>query len=220
MRTFFVTYGDEHFQQSKARIIQQALAMSFDDARAYGPDDVSIPINRFTRGGGFCIWKPQVVKMTLDRMQDGDVLAYADSGCTLNIQAKDRLMQYFQCKNGVFFRSPQAYENIYTKEDIFQHYQVPDDVRTSEMIAATAFVLRKTPESIRLVDDWNSAPMHLFTDQFVHPNKPPFRDIRYDQSILSVLLKLKNDPSPFDIIADETWPLLPSFPMQASRIRN
>lgn len=210
----FVTYGDEKYSNSKKRIVAEASPF-FDEIHVYGPSDVEMSTSKQTRGGGYWIWKPRIIKDALERMKDGEVLVYADSGCTINASAHNRLKEYLNTKCGLFFQLEHL-EKFYTKEDVFKYFSAPA-MKETPMIMATSFVLRKTPESVQLVDAWCSVPEILFTDAYTHANDSCFIDHRHDQSILSVLVKL--NPDPFTVIKDETWPFFPQFPIHATRIR-
>lgn len=35
------------------------------------------------KGAGYWVWKPKIVQITLEKMNDGDLLLYADTGCEL-----------------------------------------------------------------------------------------------------------------------------------------
>lgn len=51
-------------------------------------------LNRFTRGFGYWMWKSYVTKRLLAKIEEGDILFYADAGCTLNKEGKDRFNEY------------------------------------------------------------------------------------------------------------------------------
>ena len=40
---------------------------------------------------GFWLWKPFIIKKTMENMNDGDVLLYLDCGCELDNNKKDDL---------------------------------------------------------------------------------------------------------------------------------
>ena len=62
-----ISYGDQKFQQSKKRLLKQALTTGwFDSVTLYGPEDLSpdfrsrfADILAYPKGGGYWIWKAQ-----------------------------------------------------------------------------------------------------------------------------------------------------------------
>jgi hypothetical protein len=44
------------------------------------------------RGYGYMLWKPYIIKKTMEHMKDGDILLYLDCGCELNNNKKDELL--------------------------------------------------------------------------------------------------------------------------------
>lgn len=45
----------------------------------------------YRRGYGYWKWKSYLVKQQFEKMEDGDILIYADAGCDYNAKAIDRL---------------------------------------------------------------------------------------------------------------------------------
>lgn len=62
----FISYGDERFSESLARMKRQARQLGlFDKVIAYTPDDLPMcikgsPLFTYTRGGGYWLWKPSL----------------------------------------------------------------------------------------------------------------------------------------------------------------
>jgi hypothetical protein len=212
---YFITYGDQKFVNSKKRICHEASSL-FDVVIPYGPEDTSIEVNNNVRGGGFWLWKRQIVKKTLSIMNDGDLLLYCDAGCTINPD-RYRLQEYFDMTEHMLFFKLGHQEKLWTKEDAFHYFSSPDEHRESVQILATAFIIKKTPESVQFVDTWCDVPYQLFTDTCVLPNCADFRDHRHDQSVLSLLVK--NNQGVCVCLEDETWPVDARFPINATRKR-
>ena len=102
----FISYGDSKFEKSKKRISEEAQQFGvFDTIKIYSPQDLDKDfLNKYNEimsqpiGGGFYIWKLQVVKQSLKDISDGDFLIYLDSGCRLNIKGKDRFNEFWSTK--------------------------------------------------------------------------------------------------------------------------
>ena len=86
----FVTYGNAHYAIAREKICNASRALGyFDSHHCASPDDLpseftsrNAAILRLSRGGGYFLWKPQVILSALADMGWGDVLLYADAGST------------------------------------------------------------------------------------------------------------------------------------------
>ena len=100
MKRIFIAYADGSMAYSLKRIGRQARRLKFfDEVILYTPDDLSDelkahPLMQHSRGGGYWIWKPWLIKKTLDEHAQGDIVVYADAGCTLRRSPEwDRLFK-------------------------------------------------------------------------------------------------------------------------------
>ena len=160
------------------------------------------------RGYGYWLWKSYLVKNQLKSMNEGDVLVYADSGCTLNINGKARLIEYIDmCKNHesgiVSFQLPHI-EHNWTKNDIIQHLNASNEIISSGQLVGGIFVIRKCKTTVELVAKWyeTCCCYNLINDTpSLTPNHPTFVENRHDQSIWSILRKQNGSV----ILSDETY---------------
>jgi hypothetical protein len=214
MKKIFVTFGDgsDDLKNAAIRLRNEALSSGFfDDVimgnLAYLKENCSLDylaninfIKNNTRGLGYWIWKPIILRHVLDKVNYGDLIFYSDAGCELSTKARSHFK--FLCKlakknEGLFFRLPHL-ENAYTKADIFN-----DDIFKGQLngednqVQATFFLLHKTIKNIHLIDDWYSLAVknnyHYIDDSPSElSNHISFIENRHDQSILSCLIKLNN----------------------------
>jgi hypothetical protein len=131
---YFFSYGDSKYVQSKQRIRQEAISMGFDEVSVYGPENLpkefiekTVPHLLQPRGAGYWLWKSHFLKSTFDRMNDGDYCIYADAGCHININGKQRLEEYLEMIKeddcGVMsFEITGLTESMYTNEKVFEHF--------------------------------------------------------------------------------------------------
>ncbi len=185
--------------------------------------------NRF--GFGYYIWKYQNVLQTLETLDDGDLLLYADAGCELNPQGLPRLHDYFELvkndKQGlvVFELKDEHYEHYeykWTKGEIFDFYNVRNkkEITDTIQILATCFFVRKSPTTIHffkslMADICNN--IKLITNETSRtPNLLGFKDARNDQSMFSINCKIMECTT----LPDETYPINQmDKPIWASRRR-
>lgn len=241
-KTFFISYGDSNFTQSKKRIGWEAINMGFDHVDVYEPADISEsfilktqPYISHPRGGGYWLWKSFFIKKTFEKMKVGDICIYADAGCHVNIHGKQRLQEYYdminQDSSGIIsFHLGDLQEEWYTTEKVFEFFDIPKDntsIRKSSQYMATILIMRKCEASIDLVEKYYSIAVNrpdLFSDAYnCYNSHPTFRDHRHDQSIFSILRKQYGSI----VIPDETyngdnapnWNALKHIPILSTRIK-
>jgi hypothetical protein len=90
MRKILVAYADENMQYSSKLLAFQAKLLNiFDNVILYNPDTLPDYIKKsslmkYKKGGGYWAWKPSIIWETLQKFEDGDIVCYIDSGCTLH----------------------------------------------------------------------------------------------------------------------------------------
>lgn len=219
----FVSFASPNMRGALRRIARQAMEMDrFDVILPYEADGLDTEfvsafrdrLQEGVRGFGYWAWKAQVVKQALAKMDDGDVLLYADAGCHLNSEGRSRLDQYLEmlspdCPFVVFQHDPQdsvfgetnpnlaSWPNRdWTKGDLIDYFDIRnrDEILSGETYYATAFFMQKNSISNRFVEDWLAPAREnwelLDDTPSVSPNLPGFVEHRHDQSIFSVLCNL------------------------------
>lgn len=98
MKRIFIAYSDANCAYSLKRIGRQARGLGiFDDVRLFSPSDLPdyirrSPLMQYEKGGGYWAWKPVIIHDTLQTREEGDIVVYADAGCTLNRSTEWDLM--------------------------------------------------------------------------------------------------------------------------------
>lgn len=165
----------------------------------------------------------------MSKIENGDILFYADAGCTINKEGKKRFEEYIQMlllsefSNMSFQMVP--IEKAYTKGDVFKYFSLEKEeaIKNSGMLVGGVFFLKKDSNSIKLIDEWFSichSKKYLINDSNSrYPNDPEFIAHRHDQSIFSLLRKLRGSL----IIKDEKyfyeWGENKIFPIHTKRLR-
>jgi hypothetical protein len=209
-KTVFVTFGDgsDLIRDAAERLGEQARSLGIFDAVLVF--DLSLLeylcadefgqhsdfIRKNTRGLGYWLWKPLLLKYLLKSVSDGTVLFYADAGCELFPDGIRSCMNQIElCRkwSGVFYRLPYT-EDQYTKEDLLRHQLISiSHPRLKNQIHATYFLMKKCERSKQLVEDWLFLAVdknyHYLDDtKSLHGISSQFIEHRHDQSILSCLV--------------------------------
>ena len=108
------------------------------------------------------------------------------------------------------------------KGDVLDYFNVRnrDDIINTNQYIATVFLLKKCPETIELINEWLRICCqydYKFIDDSISssPNHNKFREHRHDQSIFSILRKIKKIGT---VLPDETWPInIQKWPIWATR---
>jgi hypothetical protein len=239
MAIHFFSYGDDKYKNSKLRIKQEANNMGFDVISVYGIEDIeqeflqkTRPFIDSPRGAGYWIWKPYFMKKKFDLMNNGDYLIYADAGCHINLNGRDRLNYYLELldshDSGILsFELGPFLERIFTNEKVFEYFNIPkDDIefRDSGILSATMYYMKKNEKSSNLVEQYYKIAIErpdLFSDIHNNYNRDPkFVDHRHDQSVFSLLRKINGCCVIPDETYSENWSDLMHVPILATRIRN
>jgi hypothetical protein len=221
MKTHFITFGagGQNYYDAVDRLQKQAKQIDlFDDITTYTEKDLQTDTEFWTKHGefiesnqkgyGYWLWKSYLCKKLLATINDGDIIVYADAGCTMNLQGKLRLLEYIEmCKtheSGIVSFQLTHQEQFWTKNDICQHLGASQTELSSGQLVGGIFILRKCKAVVDLVDKWyeTGSNYNLIDDSpSVTPNIPEFRENRHDQSIWSILRKQHGSI----ILQDETY---------------
>jgi len=160
-------------------------------------------ISKNNRGYGYWIWKAYVVKKTLEKMQDGDILLYLDAGCEIDIRKKSKLEEMINdvkmdyiigslSKNG----TSKGVENKWNKMDLILYLDMNDEkyLNTSQRQAGVVLYY-KNSEVVNLVNEWYNicCNYHMIDNSpSIEKNLDTFIEHRHDQSIFSLLTKKYN----------------------------
>jgi hypothetical protein len=205
-KKYFITFGNERFIKSRERLAREASKIGvFDEIIVYDesliktmPSNVQTFVAHNKRGYGYWVWKSFAVLKTLEKMQDGDLLLYADAGCQIKKKGKKRLEEYFEILSAqnqfdVLSFKLEHMEKKYTKMDVFDKFNMhTPEYLDSMQYMATCFIIRKSPHSMKMVQDWVAASQdfHLIDDSAsIAHNDPAFIEHRHDQSLWSLIRK-------------------------------
>lgn len=229
----FLTYGNQNYLQSLARITREAREFPF--SQVIGVTEMGLAqqfpefwerhrefIQQSRRGAGYWIWKSFLVQQLLRDMRDGDTVCYADAGCAFNPGKLPRFREYVDSvRSGqpLLAFSLGLPQKHWTKMDTAVALGGEAFLDRAQCVGGI-FLLRKCAQTVALVDEWVAAcaSYHLIDDSpSAIANDPGFQEHRHDQSVWTNLVYKYG----FAPIPDESWPVdgPNSGPILAARIR-
>lgn len=209
-KVVLVTYSDENYTEYQQRLVSYAkISGLFDDVFSYdrewleGTDFYlkNMELLNEKRGGGYWLWKPYIILETMDKLEEGSIILYMDSGDLFDGDIRKYLTSI---KDDVLLTKG-AYKNKeWTKRDCFIKMGC-DSKKYHEAVQLEAGVIvaTNTVRGKNFIDVWLS----FCTDrQIISDDKSKlkkeykcFREHRHDQSILTNLKVRYNIPSSNDI---------------------
>lgn len=208
MKIHFITYGCDKFKSSKDRIINEAISSRwFDSCTAYSPLDLSESFRQKhshildkKRGGGFYIWKFDIIQTELNKLDEGDILIYIDAGCTINPNGKERLNKYINdlttSNYGIISFESDWLEKQYTTTQLFQYFGIDPNKKLANdgQHIGGILIMKKCKhlyDVINICTELLQKNNLLITDYYnIIQTSPYFKESRHDQSIWSLSRKL------------------------------
>lgn len=211
MKIYFLTYGDSKFYLSKKHLISLAKrSKNFDFHIALGPKDLDYEFKQkyknilnANRGGGYWIWKHNIINNLLNEINHNDIVVYCDAGASINInpKANKRFSEYISILNDSEFSNLRMeceegfYEKYYTYKEIFEHFKVNPTSIVGETLQYQAghMFFKKNKHSSEYFKEYElllDKKPYLITDNLPKKNQiKKFVENRHDQSIFSILSK-------------------------------
>ncbi|MCD8328852.1 MAG: hypothetical protein LUC25_07155 [Ruminococcus sp.] len=217
-RKVLINYANEAFRKAqKANTWTSKHIAGFDEVIEYGPDDVDEEFRNkykdifaYKRGNGLWLWKPYLILKTLNKMQDGDILVYLDSGAFW-CRSANPIFEVLN-KEDIYVVSNPLVEKQFTKKRTFEIMDCFDDKYTeSSQIQASIIGLKKSRRSVELMNKFLSYCCdvdNIASDIIGEGIDVTFVAHREDQSILSLLVKKENikshkDPTQYGVLPEK-----------------
>ncbi len=218
---YFVSFGgpSPNYHSAVQRICMEANQFHIF-TRVFGYTDIYLKndvdfwnqhgnfVSTNPRGYGYWLWKSYLCKKLLENINEGDIIVYADAGCTMNLQGKSRLLEYIEmCKthdSGIVSFQLTHSEKSWTKGDISHYLDASHSDMSSGQLVGGIFLIRKCKSVSELINKWYETGCNykLIDDTpSIIPNHPEFKENRHDQSIWSILRKQHGSL----ILPDETY---------------
>lgn len=213
MKIHLITYGDGDvkFSNSAERLAKQARLTSwfetieiwdlcklkeFDFIWAKNHSDF---INNNKRGHGYWIWKPKTILSKLKMMPENDILIYVDSGCEINNNGHEKLLQYAKWASysgmvAFYLNGPNYTIAQWTKRNLLEYFGVHQnqDLLKYPQVEAGVLVLKNNLETRNFISTWLDISLkenYLYINDAIKGGleEPNFIEHRHDQAIFSLL---------------------------------
>ena len=213
---YFMTFGGggQNYLDAANRIGEQARQLGiFDRVLVYTDRDIQEDeefwsshgefVSNNKRGYGYWLWKPYLIKKTMDQMKDGDVLLYCDAGCELAQEKRDKLLSYFDIVNRDSIIGTNIENDIeWNKQDLITRLGMQDHPSLEgRQRQSGILMILKNSTTYRIISEWYElgSDYHMIDDSpSVEENHPSFKEHRHDQSLWSLLTKK------YSVYSDET----------------
>lgn len=201
MKVVLTNLSNSVFQESRYRLNNSARRFGIEQINSYDFDDIrSTPfyagnkeILDIPTGSGCWLWKPYIILETLNSLDHGDIVVYADSGLEFIAPIDPLIAICKQQQPVLLFANGNLPNSMWTKRDCFILMDCDNKKywRSNQCDAAFA-LFRKCPETIQFVQEWlqYGTDKRIITDMpntLGKKNLPDFVEHRRDQSILSLL---------------------------------
>jgi hypothetical protein len=200
--------GNENFLKAVDRLTNQAKQTNlFDNVIGYTDEYLrndkefwekhSNFILSNPRGYGYWIWKPYIIKKTLEQMTDGDKLLYLDCGCEIHILKKNIIKEKLDLvKKNSIISTNTLIEKEWNKMDLIIKLGVLDDKYLNSRQKQAGVNLYFVCDKIRnFVNEWYELCCdyhNIDNTPSVNKNFDCFKEHRNDQSVFSLLGKKYN----------------------------
>ena len=208
-----VNYANEKYVESQKINTKTAyMKGKADVVYSYGPNDIDPiflkehkKILSIKRGNGLWLWKPYFIKKTLEKLNYGDIIFYADAGLYFTDKI-EKILNKVSNFDIICFDIP-LIEEQFTKKKVLKNMDCLSDKYTkSNQIIATYFIIKKTKFVEKFIDEWLQlcSNYDLISPSDNKDEKYNFISHREDQSIFSLLCK-KYDIKPFNDISQRYY---------------
>jgi hypothetical protein len=209
MKKYFITFGgpSENFHRAVDRLCKQAQDFElFDEVIGFTEKDLKADtdfwekngefMESHKRGYGYWIWKSYLNYKMINRIEDGDIVVYCDSGCELRKEYIQRMREYFnivtKSEKGIIGMSLPFHERHWTKMDTFVAVGGTEFLNDGYQVIGGIVIYKKCENTLSLIPQWYKLCCNhaiITDDPSVLPNAHDFIEHRHDQSVFSLLMK-------------------------------
>jgi hypothetical protein len=202
MNVYLASFSTPNFSKSHAVLdasarrngIKNIFHYTFDaDVKGTPFYEKNRAIFDIPRGVGYWLWKPFLILESLKKMEDGDILVYADSGVEI-IKPLTPVLDICEKEQDIVFFEVHGFTiGAATRRDAFVLMEADTPLyHDAAMIQASFIVIKKTKKAVDFAQEWlaygeNIQIIGELPNICGKPDFPNFIGHRHDQSIASIL---------------------------------
>ena len=209
MTLTFLTFGSHaNYINAANRLTDQVKELEiFDEIKNYNSNSLKNDpefwdkhkdfCEKNRRGYGYWLWKPYLIKKTMEQLKDGDIVLYLDCGCEIDVNEKSYLNEMIDIvKTDNIIGTLTLADKDWNKMDLILKLDMNDiDVLKTPQHQAGALMFLVCDTTRNIVNEWYNigCDYHNIDDSpSISKNLDCFRQHRHDQSIFSLLTKKHN----------------------------
>ena len=218
MNLKIISFGsnDEYIHLAEKTVQSLKNLYSKSETKVFKPKDLPDVINNYanlySKGYGYWVWKPFIIKEALFTINESDVLLYVDGRSGLKKTGKPiKWLDNFILENQFDIASWQMIhkEMSWTNGDIISAFNLDlnSELIKTGQFASTFHAWRKNIRSINFLNEWLNFLLdnrEICRDEDSKKlNHKKFIENRHDQSVFSLMVKTKvskNDSTTFKIL--------------------
>ena len=218
MKLKIISFGsnDEYINLAEKTVQSVKNLYSKSETKVFKPKNLPDEINNYaksySKGYGYWIWKPYIIKKALSTVNENDILLYVDGRSGLRKTGKPiRWLDDFIIENQFDIASWQMIheEMSWTNGDIISAFNLDfnSELLKTGQFSATFHAWRKNIRSLNFLNEWLSflqENSEICRDENLKKfNHKKFIENRHDQSVFSLMIKTKiskNDSTAFKIL--------------------
>ena len=192
-----ITYASDTYYGMAQVLSLAAINLGFRSVRIYDPRDLDDEFNSrnkdtldLSRGSGYWLWKPKVILMQLQKMEEDEILLYLDCGVMPQLSA-----EYFETLVGDskihLWASNESYLD-WTEPKVIASFP-PVESLDNRLIFAGMLLAKNTPQSREFITEWLS---YCELPELLRPETIPgytkessIKWHRHDQSLLNIIVR-------------------------------
>jgi beta-1,4-mannosyl-glycoprotein beta-1,4-N-acetylglucosaminyltransferase len=183
----------------------------FDEIDLYTAEDLIKDVSFWKQHGdfilnnkkefGYCIWKSYLIKKTMDKLNDGDIILYLDNNYKIVLDEKEYLLQYLDIvkEKKILYhyeKNKDSLDIIYNKMDLIHILNMTDnklifDEQYEDGIQLI-YVCKETRKLTNTIYNYACVYHNIDDTPSILPNHHMFKNHRHNQSLFSLLVKKNN----------------------------
>lgn len=206
---YFLVYNDNKFNEHLNTLLESVkkYGANFEiivfDKSEIDNDFVekNKSILNLNKGGGYWLWKPYIINVILNKINENDIIFYLDSKYYFMEDFTNLYSEHMKYNDVLVWKNKPNegiwYMKNWCKMDVIMKYDIYDKVfiENAEDCWGGAIMIKKTDNTIKYMKEWLDMCCiyeNITDSPSKIENSSLFNEHRHDQSLLSVVLHKNN----------------------------